>query len=139
MTFTSTHVSRFVPADPATVYDYLADMARWPEWAAGIATGIRPDGDHWVATSPYGDVQVRMTPRNDLGVLDHLVTLPDGTTVDNPMRVLAAEGGAEVVFTVRKRAGMSEDEYAADVAAVTADLETLVTRLESLSADPGPT
>lgn len=126
----STHLSTFIAADPADVYRYAADVSRWPEWAAGIATGIRPEGDHWVVSSPYGDVTVQLAPPNDYGVLDHVVTLPDGVRVDNPLRVLAAEGGAEVVFTVRWREGMSEEEYAADLDAVRADLETLKARLE---------
>lgn len=127
----STHLSTFIAADPGTVYDYAADVARWPEWAAGIARGIRPEGDAWIASSPYGDVTVRLAPANAFGVLDHRVTLPDGTSVDNPMRVLPLDDGAEVVFTVRMRPGVTEDEFAADCAAVAADLEMLKQRVEA--------
>lgn len=136
MTHRSTHLSTFIATDPGVVYDYVADVARWPEWAAGLASGIRPEGEHWVATSPYGEVTVRVAPRNDYGVVDHVVTLPDGVSVDNPMRVLATDGGAEVVFTVRLREGMSEEEYAADLDAVRADLATLKARLESVTGSP---
>jgi hypothetical protein len=36
-----------------------------------------------------------------------------------------------VVFTVRRRAGMTDEEFDADAAAVAADLETLRTLLEN--------
>ena len=56
---------------------------------------------------------------------------PEGTEVLNPMRVVPWGDDAEVVFSVRPRAGISEDDVAADVAAVAADLETLRGLLES--------
>jgi hypothetical protein len=49
------------------------------------------------------------------------------------MRVLPAGVGeprCEVVFTVRQRPGMSNEEFEADVAAVQADLERLRELLE---------
>jgi uncharacterized protein YndB with AHSA1/START domain len=127
----SRHVSVFIDADPDAVYDYASDPALLPEWAAGLAGGIRQEGGRWIADSPFGTVEVRYVPRNVHRVLDHEVVMPDGTVVLNPMRVVADEGGAEVIFTVRRRDGMSEEELAADVAAVQADLERLRRRLES--------
>ncbi|MBO0855851.1 MAG: SRPBCC family protein [Nocardia sp.] len=129
--FESRHVSVFISATPDAVYEYASDPARLPEWAAGLAGGIRREGGRWIADSPMGVVEVRFVPHNDYRVLDHDVVLPDGTVVLNPMRVIAAEGGAEVLFTVRRRAGMTDEDFAGDVAAVQADLETLRRNLET--------
>ena len=41
------------------------------------------------------------------------------------MRVIPNGDGCDVVFTVRRRPGMSDADFAADVAAVDADLATL--------------
>ena len=60
-------------------------------------------------------------------MLDHVVRLPDGTEVFNPMRVVPWDDVAEVVFSVRPREGVDTD---ADAAAVAADLETLRRVLE---------
>ena len=130
MSVESRHVSTFIAADPDAVYDYASDPAHLPEWAAGLAGGIRQEGGRWIADSPFGVVEVRFVPRNEQRVLDHEVVMPDGTVVLNPMRVVPADDGAEVIFTVRRRSGMSEDQLAADVAAVEADLEALRRRLE---------
>ena len=73
---------------------------------------------------------LRFAPPNDLGVLDHDVVLPDGTTVTNPVRVLADGDGSEVVFTLRRQPGVDDAAFEADAAAIAADLATLKRVLE---------
>lgn len=122
----SRHVAVHVAAAPAAVYAIASDPARLPEWAAGLArTPLEQVDGVWCADAPFGRVQVRFSPPNGYGVLDHVVTMPSGEEVLNPMRVLPHGGGSEVVFTVRQREGVSDDEFEADVRAVTADLATL--------------
>ncbi len=74
---------------------------------------------------------MQFTPANDLGVLDHTVTLPSGEAVFNPLRVLP--GGvdwSEVVFTLRRRPEMSDANFEADAIAIATDLATLKRILE---------
>ena len=127
----SRHLTVSLDRPAAAVYTYARDPAHLPVWAAGLAAGIRLERGEWVADSPMGRVLVRFVPVNEYGVLDHDVVLPDGTTTTNPMRVLPDGAGSEVVFTVRRRAGMNDEEWAADTAAVAADLETLRRVLEA--------
>lgn len=124
---TSRHVSTFVERPAAAVYAVAADPQRLPEWAAGLAGAeVVRYGDEWATDSPMGRVRIAFTPRNDFGVLDHTVTLPSGEAVLNPMRVVPVDDETcEVVFTVRQRAGMSDDDLERDVAAVARDLATL--------------
>jgi hypothetical protein len=124
---TSRHVSTFVGRPASAVYAVAADPQRLPEWAAGLAGAeVVRDADEWVTDSPMGRVRIAFAPRNDLGVLDHTVTLPSGEAVLNPMRVVPVDGETcEVVFTVRQRAGMSDDDLERDTAAVARDLATL--------------
>jgi hypothetical protein len=72
-----------------------------------------------------GRVVVAFARDNAFGVLDHDVTLPSGETVHNPMRVLADDPGCEVVFTIRRRPGMSDEDFRRDADAVRADLARL--------------
>ncbi|MFC3299320.1 SRPBCC family protein [Arthrobacter agilis] len=121
----SRHVSRVIGASPAAVYEYAADVGNLPQWAAGLAQAeVVRDGDRLLVDSPMGRVEVRFVERNQFGVLDHDVTLPSGTVVTNPVRVLAHPDGAEVVFTVRQ-IELDDDEFARDVNLVAADLERL--------------
>ena len=124
------HVSVSIDRPPAEVYAFCADPHNLPRWAAGLASAVRVEDDALIASSPMGEVRVRFAPRNDLGVLDHDVTLPTGATVHNPMRVLPNRGGSEVVFTLFRQPGVSDPDFARDAAAVTRDLHTLKRLLE---------
>lgn len=77
-----------------------------------------------------GRVAFVFVPRNEYGVLDHDVTLPNGETVYNPMRVIADGTGCEVIFTLRQRDGVTAEEFEHDAAAVATDLATLKRLLE---------
>lgn len=120
----SRHISVVIAATRDEVYSFAADPDNLSRWAAGLASGVRRDGDLLITQSPMGEVSVRFAPPNPFGVLDHDVTLPDGTVVANPLRVLEHPDGAEVIFTVRQR-DLSDDEFEADCAAVEGDLEAL--------------
>ncbi len=82
-----------------------------------------------------GQVTVRFVPRNEYGVLDHDVTLPSGTTVTNPLRVLAHPEGAEVVFTIRQ-IELTDDAFDRDSQLVEDDLDRLRALIEVM-AGPG--
>lgn len=128
----SRHLSVVIRRDPAQVAAFARDPRHLPEWAAGLAAGaLRAEGDALVVESPMGEVRVRFAAANDLGVLDHDVTLPDGSTVQNPLRVVAHPLGAEVVFSLRRLDGVTPDAFEADAAAVAADLERLRSLLEA--------
>ena len=131
MSTESRHLTVSIDRPAAAVYAYTRDPAHLPVWAAGLAAGIRRERGEWVADSPMGRVLVRFVPVNEYGVLDHDVVLPDGTSVTNPFRVLADGPGSEVVFTVRRRPAMTDEEWASDAVAVTADLEALKRVLEA--------
>lgn len=112
----SRHLSVWIDAAPEAVYAFASDPRELHRWAAGLA-------DPTLVTAT-----VEFAPVNAFGVLDHIVTLPTGESTYNPMRVLAAgtgEARCEVVFTLRRRPGMTDAEFEADAAAVAADLATL--------------
>ncbi|BBY42763.1 SRPBCC family protein [Mycolicibacterium celeriflavum] len=134
----SRHVSIWINGTPEAVYEFAADPRTWPRWAAGLAEGgLRQTAEGWVADSPLGEVTIEFAPPNEFGVLDHVVRLPTGEAVYNPMRVQpggvptdSEEPRCEVVFTVRRRPGMTDGEFDADTSAVAADLATLKKLIE---------
>ena len=54
-----------------------------------------------------------------------MVTLPDGQTFNNPMRVVPNGAGSLVTFTLFRQEGMSDADFARDVGMVESDLQTL--------------
>ena len=125
------NISISIERDLHDVYEFTHRPENFPRWATGLATNLEPESDYWVAHSPDGPVRVRFTPPNDYGVLDHHVTLPNGTEVYVPMRVVANESGSEVIFTLYRTPGMSEEILARDIGLVTNDLAVLKGLLES--------
>ena len=127
----SRHISCVIAATPDRVYDFAADPDNLPKWAEGLAKAdVKRDGDDLVVESPMGVVRVRFVPRNAYGVVDHDVTLPSGTTVKNPLRVIAHPEGAEVIFTIRQLE-LTDDDFDRDCQMVAADLANLKRILES--------
>ena len=130
MTMPAKHISVAIRRSPAQVYGFAANPENLPKWATGLSGSIRRAGDTWVAESPLGQIRLKFAERNDLGVLDHDVTLPSGETFHNPLRVLRNQDGSEVVFTLYRQPKMSDDELARDAAQIEADLARLKSLLE---------
>jgi hypothetical protein len=130
MPIESRHLAVVIHRPAAEVATFAGDPANLPAWAAGLASGIREEQGRWFADSPMGAVEVAFAPANDLGVLDHDVVLPDGTRTHNPLRVLPYGGDAEVVFSLRREAGVRDEAFEADARAVREDLERLKRVLE---------
>ncbi|NTJ42496.1 SRPBCC family protein [Agrobacterium larrymoorei] len=117
------------------VYAFASDPERMPLWAAGLASGLQREGDDWIASGPLGSVRVHFVEPNDYGVIDHIVTMPDGLEVYNALRITPNGDGAEISFTVLKLPGMSSADFDRDAGLVQADLEKLKTLLEAHSSD----
>lgn len=126
----SRHVSRAISAAPEAVYEFASNPDNLPKWAAGLAkTAVVREGDMLLVDSPMGRVTVEFVPHNDYGVIDHHVTLPSGTTVTNPVRILAHPEGSEIVFTIRQ-IELTDDEFDRDTGIVEEDLERLKQLME---------
>lgn len=121
----SRHLTERIERPVQEVYEYASDPAHLPRWAPGLGSAVEKVGDSWFVETGMGRVGFAFAPRNDLGVLDHDVTLPSGEVVYNPMRVIKDGDACEVVFTLRRRNDMTDEEFERDAAAVAADLARL--------------
>jgi len=130
MTHPVRHISQAIERDPAAVSAFAGDPANLPLWAAGLSAGIRLEEGRWISDSPMGVVAVAFSGPTPLGILDHDVTLPDGTVVHNPLRVLRNDAGSEVVFTLYRLPGVTDEEFERDASLVAADLARLRSLLE---------
>ena len=130
MTSESRHVTERVNRPAGVVYAYASDPANLPRWAPGLGSSVTEVDGQWFVDTTEGRVHFAFAPRNDLGVLDHYLTLKSGEIIYVPMRVIADGSGSEVVFTLRRRPGMTDEEFEADGTAVAADLARLKRALE---------
>ncbi len=96
------------------VYDFVAEPKNLSAWASGIAK----------------DAKVRFVERNRYGILDHYVSVKGRDEAYVPMRVFPNGEGAEVLLTVFRQPGTSEEKFGEDAQWVRRDLEALKALLE---------
>jgi uncharacterized protein YndB with AHSA1/START domain len=125
----ATTVSVTIDRPVAGVYGFVSDPGNLPRWSFFQSAIETEDG--WRVRTSGGEAILRMAPPNDLGVLDHHIQTPAGGRIHIPMRVVENGRGSEVVFTVYRAPGMTDEAYAADVRQVEEDLATLKRLLES--------
>jgi hypothetical protein len=122
------HIS--IDRDWRHVYDFAGSPENMPLWASGLASGLKPDGDDWLATGVLGTVRISFVPRNEFGVIDHTVTIESGLRVYNALRIVPNGDGCEVMFTLLRLPDMTDEQFAADEAHVRKDLEALKSMME---------
>ena len=130
----SRHISEWIERPAAEVYEYAANPVNLPRWAPGLGNAVENVDGQWFVDTPSGRVGFAFVERNRYGVLDHEVTLPSGQVIYNPMRVIPHGDACEVVFSVRRLPGMSDEEFARDAGLVQADLTRLKHILEGTGA-----
>lgn len=131
---TATTLSVFIPVDAAVAYRRLSEPANFPRWASGLADSLREIDGHWWAATPEGPAEVRFSSPNAFGVLDHWVHFPGGVVVYVPLRVIAHGAGCELMLTLFRQPGMTDEKYEADAAWVQRDLQAAKTWLASQPA-----
>jgi hypothetical protein len=128
--FESRQISVSITRSPREVYDFVSIPANLPRWASGIGSSIEQVKGEWVAQTPNGPVKVRFASRNDLGVLDHFVTVAPGVEIYIPMRVVPNGSGSELVFTLFRQPDMTDEKFREDAEWVLRDLSRLKELLE---------
>lgn len=129
-TFPSRHITIQINQEPKSVYEFVSNPANLPLWAAGLSGSIQKVGDDWIAESPRGPVKVKFADKNDFGVLDHLVTLPTGETINNPLRVVPNGSGCELIFNLFQRDNITIEHFEEDAKFIESDLKRLKEILE---------
>ena len=124
------NVSVSIRRSPKDVYAFITNGEYLSRWATGLGDKIQRVGGEWVAEGPLGKVRVRIAAPNELGVADQDVTLENGVTVHNPIRVVPNGAGSTVLFTLLKLPGVSEEKFAEDAKWVEKDFATLKALLE---------
>lgn len=114
MTAPTKHISISIARYPDDVYQYASNPENLRDWAVGIGENVK----------------VRFVEKNKYGIMDHYVTLPTGETFYIGFRVMPNREGSEVVFTLFKHPGISDDDFLKDCLMVSEDLARLKSHLE---------
>ena len=113
-----------------TAYDFAHRPENFPSWAAGMSSSLHETEDGWIAETPEGKATVRFSALNEHGVIDHRVQIEGKPEIYIPLRMIAQGDATLVELVLFRLPGMTDEQYEADVAAVTRDLATLKALLE---------
>jgi len=131
MTHPSRNLSVTINRNVRDVYDFVRVPENFARWASGLGKSLQRVDGEWLAETREGTVRIRFSERNEFGVLDHWVSAKPGLQIYVPMRVIPNGSGCELIFTLFRLPGMSEETFAADAEWVMRDLTTLKNLLES--------
>jgi len=113
------------------VYAYISNPENLPQWAAGLCTSIQKTETENIWQINKGEARVRFVEKNKFGVADHYVRpKPGEKEVYIPIRVIAHDDASEIVFTLFRLPGMTDEEFKRDMGNVQKDLETIKAILE---------
>jgi hypothetical protein len=108
------------------VYEEIWRPEVFPKWASGLGGSMfASDGGSWRAEGPEGPIQIRFTAHNAFGIMDHHVDIGSGPEIYVPLRIIANGDGSEVLLTLFRQPGMSDEKFAADAEWVDRDLAAL--------------
>ena len=129
--FQSRNLSITFNRNARDVYDFVSVPENFRLWASGLGKSLKQVNGEWIAETPEGAAKIRFTEHNELGILDHWVSTEPGLEIYIPMRVIPNGGGSELIFTLFRLPGMSDEKFSSDAEWVMRDLTTLKNFLES--------
>lgn len=124
ITYPVRNISVSINRSAEEVYQFASNPENFPKWVSFIRS-MTNQGDIWIGKTDIGDIQIKFSPPNVFGIIDHQVTLANGETVNNPMRAVANNKGCEFIFTLFWMPNRTEEEFNEDAEAVTQDLQQL--------------
>lgn len=136
MPFSAGHVTVSIDRNANEVYAFLSNAENFVKWAPGFCLAIKPGADKntWVIDTVAGPGSVRFVEKNPFLIMDHYVHVEPNTDVYMPMRVLVNGEGCEVMITVFRMPGVTDEEYALDKATVLQDLHNLKRMMEQTAS-----
>jgi hypothetical protein len=114
-----------LPANTEDAFAFLAEPENLPRWAVGFARGIRREGEEWLVQTVQGEIPVRIAADPARGTIDFHMTVAPGVEAIAYSRIIPNGSGAEYVFTQFQLAGMTDEVFAAQRAALAQELAIL--------------
>jgi hypothetical protein len=115
----STTVTAVLDADHQTVFDYLSDIERLPEWATEFARELRRDGDDYKVVNGLGEFYFAIRADRSTGVIDMFAGPSKQRMAVFPTRVVALpDGHTAYSFTMFQGPDMSDGLFDAQHASL---------------------
>jgi hypothetical protein len=121
-----------IQASPVRVWEFLNDLANWPQWAIHNVFSATPgENGYWNMEGPRGTQQVKMLSNKEFGILDQEFNNPLEGNWMVPCRVVAGSEGAHFMMSFTKPAAMPDEPFHKAVQLIEQEMEKLKELLES--------
>ena len=105
-------VTAVVNADRGTVFEYLSDVERLPEWATEFARELRRDGDDYKVVNGLGEFYFAIEADRSTGVIDMFAGPTKQQLAVFPTRAVSLpDGRTAYSFTMFQGPGMSDELF----------------------------
>jgi len=107
-------VTAVLDADRDTVFEFMADIERLPEWATEFARELRRDGDDHKVINGLGEFYFAIEAHEETGVIDMYAGPAKDQMAIFPTRVVALpDGRSAFSFTMFQAADMPDELFEA--------------------------
>jgi hypothetical protein len=107
----STTYAVTIKRSPKDVFDYISNLANWPEFSDFAANFERVTDREYIAHTSQGDIRVIAQFDADKLLLDTQCVLPSGEIQTIPYRVVPNQDGAELMMTNFKPISATTKDY----------------------------
>jgi hypothetical protein len=125
-------VTAVLDADRKTVFEYLSDIERLPEWATEFARELRREGEEYKVVNGLGEFCFAIEADPDTGVIDMFAGPTKQELAVFPTRAVALpDGRTAYSFTMFQGPGMPDELFDAQHASLQrefANIERALTR-----------
>ena len=105
-------VTTVLDADQQTVFDYLSDIERLPEWATEFARELRRDGEDYKVVNGLGEFYFAIHADRDTGVIDMFAGPSKQQMAVFPTRAVPlADGRTAYSFTMFQGPAMPDELF----------------------------
>ena len=112
-------VTAVLDADQATVFDYLSDIERLPQWATEFARELRREGDDYKVVNGLGEFYFAIEADRRTGVIDMFAGPSKERMAVFPTRAVPLpEGRTAYSFTMFQGPDMSDELFDAQHASL---------------------
>ncbi len=117
------------------VYGFLADPMNFPSWGPVTSVDVHHlHGGDWLMELPRGPQVIRFTEPNLYGVLDYIIFgAGEQPGLPVPVRLIRTETGCELQMQWRRREGIEDAQFEAELGNIAGHFGRLKALLE---ADP---
>jgi hypothetical protein len=123
-------VTAVLDADHTSVFDYLSDIERLPEWATEFARELRRDGDDYKVVNGLGEFYFAIDADPRTGVIDMFAGPSKREMAMFPTRVVSLPGGRTAYsFTMFQGPDMPDELFEAQHASLQREFANIERRL----------